>query len=132
MKAFFVDDSAAMRESLTKALRALANLEIIGEASSVAAAHREIKRLLPDLVVLDYHLPDGTGLEVLRRIKEHSPRAVVLMNTLFATPQHRAQCLAAGADYFFEKSTEFAVLVDTVRALAAGKLTPQGITPNCR
>lgn len=82
-------------------------VELAGEAASVADALARIPAGRPDAVLVDLRLPDGDGFEVIRAAKTMTPTPVVVVLTSYAYPQLRAQGLAAGADWFLDKSTEF-------------------------
>ena len=67
---------------------------------------------------MDYHLTDGSGLHLLVEIKRLFPKLVVIMHTGFSSSSARAQCLCAGADYFFHKGHDTMVMLDTLTQLA--------------
>src|SRR5213594_3493081 len=107
MKVFIVDDSSAIVERLTLLLDDVPGVELVGHASDVPQAVQRIQETMPDAVVLDLHLPGGTGLDVLRAIRPSRPALRVLICTNYPDSEYRQQCMAAGADYFLDKSTEF-------------------------
>ncbi len=102
-----VDDSRIVRERLIAMLNELPGVEIVGQAASVPEAIETIRRLMPDTVILDIRMPGGTGLDVLRDIKQLDPAPLVIVLTNYAAPAYREKCRQAGADFFFDKSTEF-------------------------
>jgi DNA-binding NarL/FixJ family response regulator len=118
MRVIIADDSEIMREHLADALSNLANLEIVGSASSGSQAFESIRRLNPDVVVLDIRMPGGSGIDVLEQIKRDTTCPVVIMFTNYPFPQYRKKCEQAGADFFFEKSSESQRLIETIEALA--------------
>ena len=107
MKVFIVDDSELMVERLKTMLLELQGLEIVGEARDALEATKSILELKPDAVVLDIRMPGGNGIDVLRNIKGNNPAPVVIMLTNYPYPQYRRKCMDAGADFFFDKSSEF-------------------------
>jgi DNA-binding NarL/FixJ family response regulator len=107
IKAFIADDSLVVRERLVTMLDELAGIEIVGQAETVAEAISAIGKLQPDVVILDIHLPDGSGIDVLQTIKQDEPAPVVIVLTNYPYPAYRQKCLQAGADFFLDKSTEF-------------------------
>ena len=117
LKVLLVDDSATVRERIKMLLADVPGLEVAGEAAQADEALAVYRRVNPDVVILDIRMPGGTGIGVLREIKRGSPAAVVVMLTNFATPEHRSVCLAAGADYFLDKSTEFWDVLDILQDL---------------
>lgn len=60
-----------------------------------------------DVVILDIRMPGRNGLDVLRDIKEGSPESKVIILTNYPYPQYRRRCMEEGADFFFDKSSEF-------------------------
>jgi DNA-binding NarL/FixJ family response regulator len=107
LKLFIVDDSKLVRERLTELLIGNQDVELVGEAATGGYAIQAIKRLRPDVVTLDIHLPDGNGLEILESIKANDTPPVVIMLTAFPYPQYREKCRAAGAEYFLDKMIDF-------------------------
>ncbi len=118
MRVIIADDSEIMREHLADALSNLANLEIVGSASSGSQALESIRRLNPDVVVLDIRMPGGSGIDVMEQIKRDTTCPVVIMFTNYPFPQYRKKCEQAGADFFFDKSSESQRLIETIEALA--------------
>jgi DNA-binding NarL/FixJ family response regulator len=114
-----VDDSAPVRERLKELLAQAAPVRIVGEADTAASAITAIAAKRPDFVVLDYKLPDGTGLEVLRAVAAKAPESVFIVLTNHATAHVRAACTGAGARYFLDKSSEFGQLANIIADLDA-------------
>ena len=76
-----------------------------------------IRRLKPDVVILDIHLPGSSGIEVLEAIKKDKPAPIVIMFTNYPYPQYRKRCMDLGADFFFDKSTEHEKLTEVFKRL---------------
>lgn len=106
-KVFIADDSLIVREHLVTMLDELAGIEIVGQAENVAKAINSIRDLKPDVVILDIRMPGGSGIDVLRNIKQDEVTPMVIILTNYPFPGYRQKCLEAGADYFLDKSTEF-------------------------
>ena len=117
VKVVLVDDSATVRERIKMLLAEVPGLEVAGEAAQADEALSVYRRVNPDVVILDIRMPGGNGIGVLREIKRGCPAPVVIMLTNFATPEHRSVCLAAGADHFLDKSTEFSAVLDILQEL---------------
>lgn len=83
-------------------------------ALELIAVHR------PEVVVLDLHMPGKSGIQTLPLIKSlpEPPRVIVLTN--HPDHSHRSACMRLGADYFFDKSTEFSRVVDAVIEMTSG------------
>ena len=104
---FIADDSDIVREHLVTMLDELTEVEIVGQAETVADSISAIGKLQPDVVILDIRMPDGSGIDVLQTIKQDEPAPVVIVLTNYPYPAYRRKCLRAGADFFLDKSTEF-------------------------
>jgi two-component system response regulator DevR len=106
-RVYLVDDSELVRKRLVDMLTEIEDVEIIGQTGDPEEAEAEIRRLSPDLVVLDIKLPGKNGIEVLRDIRKNVPTPLVVMLTNYPYAQYRRECTDAGADYFLHKATEF-------------------------
>src|SRR6185503_910067 len=115
---FIVDDSPVVRERLAAMIAELPNIEIVGHADIAFEAIYSIRRLRPAVVVLDISMPGGSGMYVLETVKKDRPVPVVIMLTNFAHDQYRQKCLQLGADYFFDKSTEFERVIEVLRRIS--------------
>ena len=104
---FIADDSDIVRENLVTMLDELTEVEIVGQAETVAEAINAVGKLQPDVVILDIRMPDGSGIDVLQTIKQDKPAPVVIVLTNYPYSAYRQKCLQAGADFFLDKSTEF-------------------------
>jgi DNA-binding NarL/FixJ family response regulator len=114
---FIVDDSPIVRDRLAMLLSELPNVEVVGEADIAFEAIDSIHKLRPSVVVLDISMPGGSGMEVLETTKQDRPEVIVIMLTNFAHDHYRQKCLQLGADYFFDKSTEFERVTEVLRQL---------------
>ncbi len=118
MKILIVDDSPIVRARLITMLDDLTHVNVVGQAKSGEEALEALPRLKPDAVILDIRMPGQSGVEVLEKIKKTNPAPKVIMLTNFPYEQYRDRCLESGADYFFDKSSEFNKVIDVVSKLA--------------
>lgn len=109
-----MDDSPAVRARLVAMLAEVPGAQV-GEATGAEEALELIIRTRPKLVVLDLHLPGRNGLELLPDIKSLPLPPVVVVLTSHPTAYHERQCIARGADFFFDKSRDFARVVEIAR-----------------
>lgn len=107
MKVVIADDSRVVVERLSDLLSDVPGVELVGQAGDAAGALLCIRQRKPDLVILDLQMPGGNGLDILHAIRPERPTLYVLICTNYAYPQYKKECLAAGANYFLDKSTEF-------------------------
>ena len=114
---FIVDDSEVLRSRLVQMLSEIKGIEIVGEAGFVLDAVREIKKLNPDIAILDMKMADGNGSDILTAIKKDKMTTRVIIFTNYPYLQYRKRCLDAGADFFFYKATELGKLIDLLKGL---------------
>jgi len=115
MNIFVVEDAPEIRRRLVAMLQMVAGINVIGEAESVSEAIEGVLGSPTDMVLLDLQLKDGTGLEVLARVKQARPQLRVIVLTNFATPQYRQASLSAGAEFCLDKSREFGLVPGILR-----------------
>jgi DNA-binding NarL/FixJ family response regulator len=115
-----VDDHAVVRQGYRRLLERESDIRIAGEAASGAEAYQEFCRLGPDVVVIDISLPDVSGIEAMRRMLAREPRARVLVFSMHEEAIFPARALESGARGYITKASAPEVLVDAVRAVAAG------------
>ena len=104
---FLVDDSAPIRERLEELLAQGSPVRIVGDADSAASAIQGILATRPTVAVLDYKLPDGTAVDILRAVSSVARETVFIVLTNHVTAAVLAACMAAGAHHFLDKSSEF-------------------------
>ena len=117
MKVFIVDDSALVRERIIAMISEHPGVEIIGQAKNAQEGISSILKLKPDVVILDIRMPGGNGIEVLKNIKKNKSAPTIIILTNYPYPQYRKKCMEAGADYFFDKSTEFNKIIEVIKKL---------------
>jgi CheY-like chemotaxis protein len=125
VRVLVVDDSPAIRARLVSLLRDVEGVDP-SEASGADQALEHVRREGTDLVILDLHMPGRTGLEILPLLKATPAAPLVVVLTSHPTELHRRQCLALGADYFFDKSRDFARVLDVIVRPTGGALPSDG------
>jgi DNA-binding NarL/FixJ family response regulator len=106
LRVFLVEDSPVIRERLEEMLASIAGARNIGHAVSASQAIHDILQMLPDAVVLDVRLAEGSGFDVLRAVHGAAPDIVIYMLSNYATQPYRRLARRLGAAEFFDKSTE--------------------------
>jgi two-component system response regulator DevR len=119
LKVFIVEDSASIRERLTELMGEIDGAAVVGFADTPSDAIAGILNTRPDCVVLDYQLLGGTCVDVLHAVHSKAPSVVFVVLTNHANPQYRRLCLKAGANWFFDKSTEFRKIKGVISGLAS-------------
>jgi two-component system, NarL family, response regulator DesR len=121
LRVVLVDDEHLIRSALATMLSLEVDLEVVGEASTVAEGVHLTRTTEPDVAVLDLQLPDGDGLELAARIAELSTATRCLILTSHARPGYLKRALAQGVLGFLPKTTTAEQLGRAVRAVAAGR-----------
>ena len=121
IRVFVLDDHEIVRRGVRELVEAEPDLEVVGEADSVAEALRRIPAIHPDVAVLDVQLGDGTGVEVCREIRCAHPDIYCLMLTSFADDEAMLNSIVAGAAGYVLKQIRGNQLVDGIRRAAAGQ-----------
>ncbi len=121
MRVLIVDDSPSIRARLVAMLRELPSVEL-REAADADEALSAIGESVPDLVVLDVHMPGRSGLDIVPEIKAVPVPPLVVILTSDASERHRRLSLSQGADFFFDKARDFTRVVELV-ALRAVRST---------
>jgi DNA-binding NarL/FixJ family response regulator len=121
VRVYLVDDHALFRAGVRAELDALTDdVEVVGEAGSVAEAVVGIAHTTPDVVLLDVHMPDGGGAEVLRRIRPELPDVVFLALSVSDAAEDVIAVIRAGARGYVTKTISSRELVTAITRVAAG------------
>jgi DNA-binding NarL/FixJ family response regulator len=123
IRVFLLDDHEIVRRGVRNILTAEADIEVVGEAGTVASALARLPALRPDVAVLDVRLPDGDGVSVCRDIRSTLPDTACLMLTSYGDDQALLGAIMAGAAGYVLKQTCGSDLVSAVRAVASGRST---------
>ncbi len=123
IRVFLLDDHEVVRRGLRQVLAAEADMEVVGEAGSIASATALLPELAPDVAVLDVRLPDGDGVSFCREIRSQHPGIACLMLTAYGNDQALLGAIMAGAAGYVMKQTSASELVGAVRTVAAGQST---------
>jgi DNA-binding NarL/FixJ family response regulator len=116
-----VDDHAVVREGYRRLLEVSGGITVVGEAASAADAYQQFCSLTPDVAVMDIALPGVSGIEGMRRILAHEPKARVLMFSMYEDAIFVRRALEAGAAGYLTKAAAPRVLVEAVATIASGR-----------
>ncbi|MFN6546263.1 hypoxia response regulator transcription factor DosR/DevR [Mycolicibacterium nivoides] len=121
IRVFLVDDHEVVRRGLIDLLSADPELDVIGEADSVAQALARVPALAPDVAVLDVRLPDGNGIELCRELLSRMPDLRCLMLTSFTSDEAMLDAILAGASGYVVKDIKGMELAQAIKDVGAGK-----------
>lgn len=119
MDVFLVEDSPPVRVRLSALLAAIPGATLVGFAEAADEAVQSILDQRPEVVVLDMHLKQGTGLDVLRGLQGKSNGTEIYVLTNYALEAYRQAAERLGARGFFDKSRDLPLLRDALAARAA-------------
>ena len=115
------DDHDVVREGLRALISRQDGMSVVGEAGTVAEAVKSAERSKPDVVIMDVRLPDGSGVEACRAIREARPETKVIILTSYADDEALFASIIAGASGYLLKQTRGQAVVDAIVAVAAGR-----------
>jgi two-component system, NarL family, invasion response regulator UvrY len=122
-----VDDHAVVRAGFRRLLEQMPDIRVVTEAASGDEAYRVFSDCQPDVAIMDLSMPGMGGLEAIRRIVGRFPAARILVFSMHETAAFAQQAMRAGACGYVTKASAPEVLVEAVRAIAAGRtfLSPE-------
>ena len=107
MNIVLIDDSLLVRVRVANIISELPGVKVIGEAGNSLEAIEVVRRIKPDVVVLDIKMPGESGVQVVKKLKNEFKELKIIMLTNYPYSQYKAECFKNGADYFLSKSDEF-------------------------
>lgn len=122
IRVLIVEDLQVLAEGLELVLGRNADMQVVGLAGNRAEAERLAGETRPNVVLMDYYLPDGTGAEAAVAIRQAVPDVVVVMLTAESNPDALLAAVEAGASGYLLKSQAAAQVVDAVRRAAEGEM----------
>jgi DNA-binding NarL/FixJ family response regulator len=120
LRVLLVDDHEVVRAGIKALLDAQEDMTVVGEAGTAEEGIRRVGYDEPDVVVLDVRLPDRSGVEACRDIRERFPEVAVLMLTSFADEEALMAAILAGASGYVLKRVKSTDLVEDIRKVGAG------------
>jgi DNA-binding NarL/FixJ family response regulator len=120
MRVMVVDDHEVVRQGLVALLSRREEFEVVAEAGTVGEAIASARRFVPDLVVMDVRLPDGSGIEACREIRSEMPETKVVMLTSYPDEEAVLSAIIAGASGYLLKQVRGRDLVSALEAVGRG------------
>ena len=121
VRVFLVDDHEVVRRGIIDLLESDPDLEVVGEAGSVAEAMARIPAAQPDVAVLDVRLPDGSGIELCRDLLSELPDVRCLILTSFTSDEAMLDAVLAGASGYVIKDIKGMELAQAVKDVGSGR-----------
>ena len=116
-----VDDHPIMRFGIAAIVNAQNDMEVVGQAGTRAEAVRLFRERRPDAVLMDLRLPDGSGVDAIRSIRELAPTARIVVLTTYEGDEDIHQALSAGATGYLIKGMSNDSLIQALRRVLAGQ-----------
>lgn len=121
IRLLLVDDHQVVRVGLRTVLHNNGSIAVVGEAGSKAAALRAVKRLKPDIVLMDVRLQDSSGIEAARDILASHPTTRIIFLTSYADDDSALAAVLAGAHGYVLKNIDSSMLARSIRAVFNGQ-----------
>jgi DNA-binding NarL/FixJ family response regulator len=121
-KVLVIDDHVLFREGLISLFRSAPEYKIVGEAGSVHGAIENAKLLHPDIILMDFTLPDGTGLDATKAILKEMPECKIIFLTVHEAEEKVFAAIRAGAKGFLPKNVAGSSLISSLCALERGEM----------
>ena len=121
MKIIIVDDHVLFREGLAAIVRSESDFEIVGQAGTVQEAIESVRDLRPDMVLMDFGLPDGTGADATRVILKEAPECKIVFLTMSEEDDDLFAAIRSGAKGYLLKNMRPTTLISTLRSVQKGE-----------
>jgi two-component system, NarL family, response regulator DevR len=121
VRVMLVDDHEVVREGLRTLIGRQKEMLVVGEAGTTAEAIETAAKAKPDVIIMDVRLPDGSGVEACRTIRETRPETRVIMLTSYADDEALFASIVAGAAGYLLKQTRGQAVIDAITAVAQGR-----------
>ncbi len=121
IRVMLVDDHALFRKGVVSLLASCPDIEVVGEAADGAEAVGRVGELMPDVILMDIHMPSLDGLEATRRIKAEHPYVKIVMLTVAEEDRSLFDAIKAGANGYLLKRVEPEEFLSMVRGISRGE-----------
>lgn len=121
MRLLLVDDHILFREGLVSLLDGQPDIEVVGETGSIQGAVKLARELAPDLILMDFTLPDGTGLEATKAILAESPETNIVFLTVHDREEYLFHAIRSGAKGYLLKNVPLSNLLSYLRGIGRGE-----------
>lgn len=121
MRLLVVDDQVLFRQGLVSLIDAHPDFEVVGKAGSVSQAIKLARELKPDMILMDFNLPDGTGLEATQSILQENPDCKIVFLTIYETSDKLLAAIRLGAKGYMLKNVPISKLLSSLQAVERGE-----------
>lgn len=122
VRVMIIDDHEIVRRGIAELVDRADDLEVVAEAGSVEDAIRRAELVVPDVMLVDLQLPDGTGIDIMRKLRETKPQIRPIVLTSFDDDSALSEALEVGALAYVLKTVHGAEITDVIRAVADGRV----------
>ena len=131
IRVFLIDDHPIVRDGV-RAFLTSRSIEVVGEASDAPEAFRNVRKLAPDIIVLDVNLPSMDGWEVARSLRRLAPRSRIIAFSIHSSEEYVVRMARCGARGYVMKSQPTEELLDAIRQVfQGGRYFPAGMHDGC-
>ena len=124
IRVLITDDHTMVRDGICAVLTLQKDIEVVGEAVNGQDAIEKVKRLMPNVALMDIVMPVMSGLEATKRITQECPETKVLILTQYDEEENMFVAKQAGAQGFIPKKAASSDLLNGIRAVATGRYFP--------
>jgi DNA-binding NarL/FixJ family response regulator len=115
-----VEDDAKFRSAFARLIEATPEMELLGTAATLAQGMDLVRRRMPDVLLVDLDLPDGSGLDLIRHVASRSDTCDIMVITIFGDERHVIESIEAGASGYLLKDSLPEDFIEQIRVLHAG------------
>jgi two-component system nitrate/nitrite response regulator NarL len=117
-----IDDHVLFRDGLVSLFQSTPDFHVVDQAGSVKEGVEKAFYHRPDIILMDFSLPDGTGLDATRAILQEMPECKIIFLTVFETDENLLAAIRLGAKGYMLKNVSSSSLISSLRALAQGEI----------
>ena len=121
IRVFIADDHALIRQGLKRVIEFEADVAVVGDGENGRSSLEQIVLLKPDIILLDFHMPDMTGLEVLKALKEKGVSSKAIMLTVADDRKTLLECIQFGAEGYILKDSDTTDIISAIREVHKGE-----------
>lgn len=117
-----VDDHVLFRDGLVSLFQSTPDFHVVDQAGTVSESIEKAFQHRPNIILMDFSLPDGTGLDATHAILDEMPECKIIFLTVFETDENLMKAIRLGAKGYMLKNVSSSSLLASLRALAQGEI----------